>query len=353
MNESSLMFRLHFLSSPLRMAYFAPLLIWAWLVILVLRPRIKQIPSWSVHRQAYPTAKRSESRDRKTYTTLRRAKETELYAQLDTLDVTIRQAQQKHRRIAKEKHRKHYFRNSHTKKIERQLNGSASQRDEHIEPIAPHQVEERSQVESLLCQSATEDTPKEGLQRRLDLISNMTKLCACREIRRQPKKIIRIVLRISRKEEKCPDPEPFLFVCKPTQCPFCIRNESIAYLERTFTYCRPVKMMHHVERSHLTLIKADEAVLCRHPICKLKPVILKHIQHYKSHVHNVHGITLRAWNSIDCCCHRVAAALPLQDDNLDSRGRKILNFKFFIFWFLYFILSDRDVLQGTGLDHRY
>lgn len=229
-----------------------------------------------------------------SYTTLRQAKGTELCSQLEALDASIRAAQVKHRRLAKKQHRQNYFRALHTKEIEKQLNGLTDPADEYIEPILQHQFKERSQLESLLCQTAEDFSPKESLQRRFDVIYNMTWLCHLQEVRHRRRKRMHTAAKKVEGEEEVIDPNPFPLICKPTQCPFCIGNESIAHSERTFAYSRAAKMMDHVQRSHLASIHPNEAIACRHPICKREPVVLNHVQHYKAHVQKIYGITLRA-----------------------------------------------------------
>jgi hypothetical protein len=39
-------------------------------------------------------------------------------------------------------------------------------------------------------------------------------------------------------------------------------------------------------------------VCCRHPVCKANEVVLNDINHFKSHVQTVHGISLRPPKSI-------------------------------------------------------
>ena len=38
----------------------------------------------------------------------------------------------------------------------------------------------------------------------------------------------------------------FPVVCRPTQCPFCLGNESLPYHHRVYEYARPQQMMNEV-----------------------------------------------------------------------------------------------------------
>jgi hypothetical protein len=53
-------------------------------------------------------------------------------------------------------------------------------------------------------------------------------------------------------------------------------------------------MRDHVERIHLRGFVPEEAVSCRHPVCKSQGLFLKDLQDFKNHVQTVHGIGLRA-----------------------------------------------------------
>lgn len=86
----------------------------------------------------------------------------------------------------------------------------------------------------------------------------------------------------------------FPLVCSKSQCPFCIGDETRSYEQRMGSFCRPAKMMDHVERIHLKGQDPRARMKCYHPICKSQGLVLIHLEHYKSHVQSVHGITLRA-----------------------------------------------------------
>jgi hypothetical protein len=62
------------------------------------------------------------------------------------------------------------------------------------------------------------------------------------------------------------------------------------------TFCRPAKMMDHVE-AHLCRERAEtrsEHVRCRHPVCQATGLVLECVNDFKNHVKEVHGVTLRS-----------------------------------------------------------
>lgn len=224
--------------------------------------------------------------------TITQAKGTEIHKEYNPLDAAIRSVEAKRRRAAKKEYRKEYFRKRHTEEIERQLNGLVSE-DEYVEPVVHYQFKERSRLEKLLCTFPTDLSKKEILRCRIEVIDNMTRLCRRREV--QSCKNCRVINKQSSpvEEEEATRPDPFPLVCKETQCPFCIGNETMSYSQRTFSYCRPSKMMDHVERSHLREIRPSQPIPCRHPTCKSKGLLLENTMHFKNHVQAVHGISLR------------------------------------------------------------
>jgi hypothetical protein len=234
-----------------------------------------------------------KSKIKADHKTIVRAKGTEIHEKYDRLDVAIRRIEAKRRRVAKKEHRKNYFRNRHTEEIERQLNDLTVSEEEYVEPMVHHQFKERSRLEKILCTFPTNLSEKEILHRRIDAIDNMMRLCCRREV--QSRKRRRVINKQGLSvEEEAARPDPFPLLCKETQCPFCIGNESMSYSQRTFSYCRPSKMMDHVERSHLREIQPNQPILCRHPVCKSKGLVLESTMHFKNHVQTVHGISLRA-----------------------------------------------------------
>ena len=100
-------------------------------------------------------------------------------------------------------------------------------------------------------------------------------------------------------KKECPDPDPFSqphefpLVCEKTQCIICIRNEQLLYKQRTRDFRCVSHMMDHVEDLHLSKLPVDQRIICHHPVCKAKGLVLKSVMHFKNHVATVHGINLR------------------------------------------------------------
>ena len=157
--------------------------------------------------------------------------------------VSINCAEKKRRGAVQEEYRRNYLHRRHTEEIERQLNGVM---EEYVEPVVQHQLKERTREEPRATHQ--DDHKVEGT-----INSNQSPL-----------------------------------ICKKTQCPFCIGEESMTYAERTFSYCHP-SMMEPIaifERSQLT-----RRFLV---VIQYANKILDNTMHFKNHVKKVHGISLRA-----------------------------------------------------------
>ncbi|PQE33435.1 hypothetical protein CJF32_00011105 [Rutstroemia sp. NJR-2017a WRK4] len=100
----------------------------------------------------------------------------------------------------------------------------------------------------------------------------------------------RVYSESSEEQSLCEDPFPLL--CKKTQCIIYIGDGRSTYKYRTRTYATPHKMMNHME-SHLKDVPKFQRISCTHPVCQSEGLVLKHLQHFKSHVQAVHGISLR------------------------------------------------------------
>jgi hypothetical protein len=90
---------------------------------------------------------------------------------------------------------------------------------------------------------------------------------------------------------------------KKTKCPRCVGDERQLYEERTFSYCRPAVTNHHFDREHLKemeKMELDNLGFYDHPKCKEEGVKLEHLDHIRSHMQAVHGISLRPEPS-GCC----------------------------------------------------
>ncbi|TVY14767.1 hypothetical protein LARI1_G008250 [Lachnellula arida] len=223
-----------------------------------------------------------------------RVQGTGVEAEVRRLTVAISSARSKRRNIISEEYRADYFRRRPTEDIERQNNGQ--EEEEYTESVIEHQIPQRSLLVDLICTRVTDITLQDAVQRRIQTANLMLTLCGCREVPRRYR--LRVALPIqSLVKEESPDTDPFScalpLVCSKAQCVFCLGDESKSYEDRIGSFCRPAKMMDHVERVHLKGKDPDARIECCHPICKSQGLILEHLQHFKSHVQTVHGITLR------------------------------------------------------------
>ena len=98
----------------------------------------------------------------------------------DKVLATINAAITKRRNEADEEYRKDYFDRRHTKEIERQLNGIKGQK--YIEPVVQHQLEERTRLQRVFCDSRQDISEQEILQRRFKTVDLMAAFCRRREV---------------------------------------------------------------------------------------------------------------------------------------------------------------------------
>jgi hypothetical protein len=169
-----------------------------------------------------------------------------------------------------------------------------------VAPVVQHQLAERTRVQEVLCSFPYGLSPEDIVRRRICAIDLMVALCACRE---EPPPKARVgasweSFGVSDPDEskeavlRQPSPEPELIplICETTQCVFFCTGTT---MKKTFS--RPAKMMDHVE-AHLRREQAEtgsKKVKCRHPVCEVAGLILKHVMDFKNHVESVHGVRLR------------------------------------------------------------
>ena len=215
---------------------------------------------------------------------------TGVEAEVRRLTAEINSARTRRRNIISEEYRADYFRRRPTEDIERQNSGQ--QEEEYTEPVVEHQILERTQLAELICTHVAGLTPQEIVKRRINSAGLMLALCRRREVPRRYRLRVALPPPPLVKEES-PNLEPFPLVLAKTQCPICIGDESKSYEERMGSFCRPAKMMDHVERTHLKGKDPEARIECYHPTCKSQGLVLEHLQHFKNHVQTVHGVTLR------------------------------------------------------------
>ncbi|KAF7912284.1 uncharacterized protein EAF01_001305 [Botrytis porri] len=212
-------------------------------------------------------------------------------AEVRRLTNEIGSARSRRRKIISEEYRADYFRRRPTEDIERQNNGYEA--EEYVEPIVEYQIPERRELAELLCTRFGTTKPQDAVKLRIQAANLMLALCGCREI---PQRYMRRAELPAQSiiEKDLSETDPFFpLVCGKSQCPFCIGDETRSYEQRVGSFCRPAKMMDHVERVHLKGQDPGARMKCYHPICKSQGLVLKHLERFKSHVQSVHGITLR------------------------------------------------------------
>ncbi|KAH7418882.1 FluG domain-containing protein, partial [Cadophora sp. MPI-SDFR-AT-0126] len=171
---------------------------------------------------------------------------------------------------------------------------SGQQEEEYIDPVVEHQIPERAQLAELICTHVAGITPQDIVARWIHSAGLMVTLCRRREVPRRYR--LRVALPqppLVKEESPSPDLEPFPLVLAKSQCPICIGDESKSYEERMGSFCRPAKMMDHVERIHLKGRDPHAQIECYHPVCKSQGLVLEHVEHLKGHVETVHGVKLR------------------------------------------------------------
>ena len=219
---------------------------------------------------------------------------TEIEAEVRRLTTVIGCARSRRRHIISEEYRADYFRRRPTKDIERQNSGQ--EEEEYVELVVQYQIPQRALLAKLICTRVINITPQDAVYRRIETANLMQTLCSYREIASRYRLRVALPLPTIFKEDS-PEVGPltpvFPLVCGKTQCLFCIGDESKSYEDRIGSFCRPAKMMDHVERKHLKGKDPDARIECCHPTCKSQGLILEHLQDFKNHIQTVHGIKLR------------------------------------------------------------
>ena len=187
------------------------------------------------------------------------------------------------------------------RQLERQQYPTAVEKDvKDVEPGIEYQLEERTWLQEVLCDLSKDLSPHEVVARKIPAINLMIALASRQELQthksrstRTPKPAMKQVT---------PDPLPFqefptLF--EETQCIFCLGNRQHSYEQRTFRFSRVSHMMDHVESVHLKHQPVTEKVVCNHPVCTSRGLVLNNVNHFKHHVQVEHGIKLREPRYID------------------------------------------------------
>lgn len=215
------------------------------------------------------------------------------------VDAALHREKNNRRNRLLEKARKRHFRNADTSILEAQFaDPSITASDEDIKPPAPRQydIPERGEIVRLTCEPISDTTDLRKHAQRLKTIRARVALCGRQESRHRARPRLTRPSTESMTSPGTSDEDikdRFPVVCKPTQCIFCLGNESKSYPGRMFEYAKPHKMMNEVEKHLQSFLPADE-VPCPHPQCKAAGLVLSSVMHFKNHAATVHKINLRA-----------------------------------------------------------
>lgn len=196
--------------------------------------------------------------------------------------------------------RRFYFHNSSNWEVERQLRGvvegDEKEEEEYMRPAINLQIPERAELAVVLIDQPDNLSSEELNKRRIQAAELMTALNQKREApnRRRIQKTEHAGLVTT---EKLPEPTSFPLVMKETQCPECIGDKMLSYLQRCFEFCRRPVLQDHFDNIHLEAKeKAEEAkerILCMHLRCQDAGIEIWSVNEYRNHVKTVHKVSLR------------------------------------------------------------
>ncbi|KAL9068183.1 MAG: hypothetical protein Q9157_006584 [Trypethelium eluteriae] len=208
------------------------------------------------------------------------------------LNARLRRKKKQLRDRAERVAREVYFRENDTRELDGELD-TARLPDSEGEPQRPdYQLQERAHIAELLCRPYGDLSESDQVQHRLELVRALTKLCSRRETRRRNAVRYASGNEASPKQEDPDEPASFPLRCDTRQCLFCLGDERLPVRQRRFRWCRPAKMMDHVE-GHLKQYTLNARIYCPHPICKADGWALDGVLHFHRHAHTVHGIKHR------------------------------------------------------------
>jgi hypothetical protein len=207
-----------------------------------------------------------------------------------TVEADLRKKKKMLRDHRLKKHRQRYFAENDTRALEEGDDLLLEDEDKN-KPTMVYALKERASIVALLCRPSLGLDEPDAPDRRILLVRHMKELCGRREARRRGK-APDPTLPQAKSEDEYVNSLTRL-ECNARQCLFCIGDEALPVSQRMFCWCRPAKMMDHVEKVHLGPLKPASEVPCPHPGCRSKEVVLHGISHLKRHALEVHGITLR------------------------------------------------------------
>lgn len=186
----------------------------------------------------------------------------------------------------------------HDEELERQLSGMVIDRE--AEPTIEHHLQERTQLQRILCDFNRNLSLQDITDRKVFSINLMVALASRREIRRPIPTLVddaQDALDSAGESDSSSSTvekrEEIRLVLEKTQCIYCIGDEQLSHQDRTRKFSRVSHMMDHVEKVHLRREPARATWVCHHPECKPLGDFLKSLDHFKNHVQRVHGVKLR------------------------------------------------------------
>ena len=194
---------------------------------------------------------------------------------------------------ARKEMRKHYFENVHNRELARQLQESSV--EECVAPVIKYQLQERAELQSILCDLTTELDPMGIVDRKIRAIDLMVALASRQEVAAPHPRESATVDTLVKEESPDVEVEPLVdlpLLCVKTQCIFCIGNERLPLEQRVRKFHRVSHMMDHVENVHLSKILPGHCIRCHHTKCKSD---FRNVMQFKNHVQVVHGIPLRSF----------------------------------------------------------
>lgn len=196
--------------------------------------------------------------------------------------------------------RKDYFFRVHNEMMKQQLNRQSSKtvgNKEEDTPIIQYQLNERYQLQRILCDFSKKLNQQDIISRKISAINLMVALASRQEFQTRKPRSALILKDTDKKESPAPasplSPDEFPVICAKTQCIICIGNDRLSYEQRTRSFRRVAHMWDHVENVHLRNEAVSGIFICHHPICKAKGLVLNNLIHFKNHVARAHGIELR------------------------------------------------------------
>ena len=192
--------------------------------------------------------------------------------------------------------------------IQRQLNGSSfliSDRDSAAPDIATHTFAERSRIAKTFF-SGPISLVDEDCSRRVEVIKDLTALCALREVRlrriyhqrglsfkwgddNNDDDEMKDTPLSNDPESESSQVESFPLECKPLQCIFCLGEKGLGNRHKMSLFSRKDSLKRHVE-AHLKGFTENDKIYCRHPICEEAKVVLEGISRFKNHAARVHKV---------------------------------------------------------------